>query len=120
MCASSWAVSTRRTTGDPGLTTAVDGRDAITRFQDDPTDLVITDMRMPHADGLDVLRAVKARAPLVEVIVLTGYATLGNAVSALRNEGAFNYLTKPLEDIEELLTTVRNALERQSAATGID
>ncbi|MDJ0785050.1 MAG: response regulator [Desulfosarcinaceae bacterium] len=92
---------------------AVDGRDAITQFQSSAADLVITDMRMPHADGLDVLRAVKSHDPLVEVIVLTGYATLNNAVSALKNEGAFNYLTKPLEDIEEILTAVRNALERQ-------
>lgn len=95
------------------VTTAVDGRDAINKFQAQPTDLVVTDMRMPNADGLDVLRAVKSRAPLTEVIVLTGYATLKNAVAALKNEGAFHYLTKPLEDIEELLTTARNALERQ-------
>lgn len=93
--------------------TAVDGREAIDKFQAQPTDLVVTDMRMPKADGLDVLRAVKSRAPLTEVIVLTGYATLKNAVAALKNEGAFHYLTKPLEDIEELLTTTRNALERQ-------
>jgi PAS domain S-box-containing protein len=92
---------------------AVDGRDAIDRFKDQAADLVITDMRMPKADGLDVLRAVKARDPLVEVIILTGYGTLQNAISALKNEGAFHYLTKPLEDIEEFLTTVRNALERR-------
>jgi PAS domain S-box-containing protein len=95
------------------VTSAVDGHDAINQFQANPTDLVITDMRMPNADGLDVLRAVKSRDPLVEVIVLTGYATVKNAVSALKSEGAFHYLTKPLEDIEEFLTTVRNALERQ-------
>lgn len=94
--------------------TAVDGREAIDKFRARPTDLVVTDMRMPNADGLDVLRAVKAHAPLTEVIVLTGYATLKNAVAALKNEGAFHYLTKPLEDIEELLTTARNALERQN------
>lgn len=94
--------------------TAADGREAIDKFQARPTDLVVTDMRMPKADGLDVLRAVKVRAPLTEVIVLTGYATLKNAIAALKNEGAFHYLIKPLEDIEELLTTARNALERQN------
>jgi PAS domain S-box-containing protein len=94
--------------------TAADGREAIDKFQARPTDLVVTDMRMPKADGLDVLRAVKAHAPLTEVIVLTGYAALKNAIAALKNEGAFHYLIKPLEDIEELLTTARNALERQN------
>jgi two-component system, cell cycle sensor histidine kinase and response regulator CckA len=92
---------------------AVDGRDAIDCFKTQAADLVITDMRMPRADGLDVLRAVKAQDPLTEVIVLTGYGTLNNAVSSLKNEGAFHYLTKPIEDIEEFLSTVRNALERQ-------
>jgi PAS domain S-box-containing protein len=95
------------------VSVAVDGHDAIERFKDQAADLVITDMRMPKADGLDVLRYVKTRDPLVEVIVLTGYGTLQNAISALKNEGAYHYLTKPLEDIEEFLTVVRNALERR-------
>jgi PAS domain S-box-containing protein len=92
---------------------AVDGRDAIDQFKAQAADLVITDMRMPRANGLDVLKAVKAHDPLTEVIVLTGYGTLKNAVLALQSEGAFHYLTKPLEDIGEFLTTVRKALERR-------
>jgi PAS domain S-box-containing protein len=95
------------------VTVAVDGRDAIDQYMAQAADLVITDMRMPKADGLDVLRAVKAHDPLAEVIVLTGYGTLKNAVSALKSEGAFHYLTKPLEDIEKFLNTVRTALERR-------
>jgi len=95
------------------VATATGGEAALALFRKQPFDLVITDMRMPGIDGAEVIRRVKALDPDVEVIMLTGYATLENAVTVLRNAGAFDYLTKPLEDIDDLLMVVEKALEKR-------
>jgi PAS domain S-box-containing protein len=95
------------------VATATGGEAALELFRKQPFDLVITDMRMPGIDGVEVIRRVKALDPDVEVVMLTGYATLENAVTVLRNVGAFDYLTKPLEDIDELLMVVEKALEKR-------
>ncbi len=91
---------------------ALGGEQGIEMFRSAPCDLVITDLRMPRVDGLEVIRQIKACDEDVEIIVLTGFPTMDNAVEVLRNYGAFDFLTKPLEDIEQLLITVRNALEK--------
>jgi two-component system response regulator HydG len=75
-------------------------------------DLVITDIRMPGADGLAVLRDARGRDPDVEVILMTAFASVPAAVEAMR-EGAYDYLTKPFEPAEALLV-VERALERRS------
>ena len=95
------------------VATATGGEAALELFRKQPFDLVITDMRMPGIDGVKVIRRVKALDPDVEVLMLTGYATLENAVTVLRNTGAFDYLTKPLEDIDDLLMVVEKALEKR-------
>ena len=95
------------------VTTATGGEAALEIFRQQPFELVITDMRMPGMDGMEVIRQVKELDPDVEAIVLTGYATLENAVLSLRNVGAFDYLTKPLENIDELFLTVEKALEKR-------
>ncbi|WP_372680220.1 ATP-binding protein [Desulfosarcina sp.] len=92
---------------------AESGKEAISLLQSDPVDLVITDMSMPVMGGLEVLAAVKQLDENMEIIVLTGDATLENAVQALKEDGAFNYLTKPLENIEELLISVKRAIEKR-------
>ncbi|MBT8368724.1 MAG: response regulator, partial [Deltaproteobacteria bacterium] len=89
------------------------GREAISLFQSNPVDLVITDMSMPGMGGLEVLNKIKQLDENMEVIVLTGNATFENAVQALKEDGAFNYLTKPLEDIEDLLISVKRAIEKR-------
>ena len=89
------------------------GKEAIALFQSNPVDLVITDMSMPGMGGLEVLKAVKQLDENMEIIVLTGNATLENAVQALKEDGAFNFLTKPLENIEELLISVKRAIEKR-------
>jgi two-component system cell cycle sensor histidine kinase/response regulator CckA len=89
------------------------GQDAIALFDAGSFELVITDMKMPGLNGMDVLKHVKQIDKDVEVIILTGYATLENAIQTLRNKGAHDYLRKPLEDIEELIISVSNALERR-------
>ena len=88
------------------------GEQALEVFQAKPVDLVITDMSMPGIGGLEVLHRIKQLDRNIEVIILTGHATFENAVKALREDGAFNYLTKPLENIEDLIITVKRAIEK--------
>jgi DNA-binding NtrC family response regulator len=72
--------------------------------------LVLTDLRLPGADGVSLLRDIKALDPAVEVIVMTAYGTIQTAVEAMR-EGAYDYVEKPL-DQDRLLLVVERALER--------
>ena len=92
---------------------ASSGMEGMEIFKSEPFDLVITDIRMPGMDGMEVLKQVKELDESVEVILISGFATLENAILALRNGGAYDYLTKPLEDIEHLLIPVTQALERR-------
>ena len=89
------------------------GEQALKLFKARPVDLVITDMSMPGIGGLEVLKNIKGLDENIEVIILTGNATFENAVQALKENGAFNYLTKPLDKIEDLLITVNRALEKR-------
>lgn len=72
-------------------------------------DVVVTDFQMPRASGLDVLKACRAEPEPPEVLLVTGFATIRNAVEAMRL-GAFDYLTKPI-DPDELLRRVNQAVE---------
>jgi len=92
--------------------TAPDGRKAIELINSQPFDLVITDLQMPHVDGLGVLQAVKACNCDIPVIILTGHPTVESAIGALR-EGAYNYLLKPVENLDELHHVVQNALSHR-------
>ena len=76
-----------------------------------PVDLVITDVKLPDGDGIEILRHVKAASPETVVIVITAFGSTETAVAALKL-GAHDYLLKPF-DIDELNIVVRNALESQ-------
>src|SRR6266545_1960394 len=76
-----------------------------------PVDLVITDVKLPDGDGVEILRHVKAASPETVVIVMTAYGTTETAVAALKL-GAHDYILKPF-DVDELRIVVRNSLERQ-------
>ncbi|MDM8552690.1 response regulator [Desulfobacterales bacterium HSG2] len=89
------------------------GAEAMDIFKSEPFELVITDIRMPEMDGLELMKHLKASDENIEVIVLTGFATLDNAVRALRDGGASDYLLKPLENIEDLFIAVNRALEKR-------
>ena len=71
--------------------------------------VVLTDLRMPHADGIEMLNFSRQRNPLTQVVVITGYATVESAVDALK-QGAFDYLRKPFEPAD-LRREIGNALE---------
>ena len=86
------------------------GRKALEALQDDAHDLMLTDLRMPEMDGLELLKAAKAQQPDLDVVVMTAYATVQTAVTAMK-EGASDYLAKPF-DKEELLVVVEKAAER--------
>ena len=88
------------------------GREAIDQVTAQDYDLVITDLVMSDVGGMDVLREVKRLRHDAEVIVVTGYATVENAVAAMQ-EGAATYLRKPL-NLEELRAVVRSVLEKQT------
>ena len=91
---------------------ATDGRDAVRRLEERNFDLVITDLRMPHLDGMGVLKKVRAEQPEVEVIVLTAHGSVDNAVEAMKL-GAFDYLQKPLGGPDELRLVAARAIERR-------
>ena len=75
--------------------------------------LVITDLKMPDVSGLDLLRKVRSERPEIDFIILTAYATVENAVEAMK-EGALDYLIKPLKDPDELRIAVSRVVERQT------
>src|SRR5215510_10516282 len=90
---------------------ASDGRAALERLQDGAVDLIVTDLKMPGLTGLELLRAAKAIAPDVDVILLTAFGTVEEAVKAMK-DGAYDFLTKPFRR-EQLLKLVDKALERR-------
>ncbi len=77
--------------------TVEDGREAMKAFLEDHYDITITDLQMPHVDGLELLRFAKEMAPDHVVIIITGYGTVNNAVEAMKL-GAFDFISKPLKD----------------------
>ena len=78
----------------------------------DPYDAVITDLAMPDGSGMEVLDAVRARAPGTQTLMITAYATTEQAVEAMR-KGAYDYVQKPFKN-HELLATLEKALEKRA------
>ena len=91
---------------------ASDGRSGLELFRQYLPDLVLTDLRMPAMDGLQVLQAVTELAPGLPVIVISGAGVMGDVVEALRL-GASDFLIKPVVDMEVLVHSVRKSLERR-------
>jgi two-component system response regulator AtoC len=89
--------------------TAEDGEQGLQLLQDHHIDLVITDLRMPKLDGMELLRRAVTMDEQLPVVILTAHATVDNAVEALKT-GAFDYITKPF-DQNEVRTIVRKALK---------
>jgi DNA-binding NtrC family response regulator len=91
------------------LTCAEDGKQALEKMEDDDYDLILTDVRMPKLNGLELLRAVKEKSPKTQVVMMTAYGTIDNAVEAMK-EGAFDYLIKGSGfSADVLVSTVKRA-----------
>jgi len=86
------------------------GAKALELFRQDSIDLILTDQKMPHMSGLDLLQAVRAINPEIPVILITAFGSIEAAVSAIRG-GATDYLTKPL-NLDELLYRIRQVSDR--------
>ena len=97
------------------VTSVSDGEEAIEQVQKEIFDLVITDLRMPKVDGMEVLRAVKSASPETVVLIITAFATADSAVEAMK-QGAYDYLTKPFQ-VDEVQLIIRNALEKRRLTT---
>jgi len=82
------------------------GKEAMAAFVEDKYDLVITDLKMPEGDGLELLKFVKDMNPDNIVIMMTGFGTVDSAVEAMKY-GAFDYITKPMKDDLVKLTVSR-------------
>lgn len=92
------------------VVTARDGLEAVRILRIDNIRLVITDLRMPGADGIEVLKNAVRMNPEVAVIILTAYATLDSTLEAMK-EGAYDYLTKPFK-VQEIIIHANRAYDR--------
>lgn len=90
---------------------ARDGMEGIKRIKENRVDVVLTDLKLPKKDGMDVLRAAKEENPMLPVILMTAYGSVDLAVKAIK-EGAFDFITKPF-DTDHLLHLIRKAMENQ-------
>lgn len=95
--------------GIENVYTASDGREALTIFEKTQIDLLITDIRMPRMDGLELLEAVRLKNPETHCILLTAYGEFQYAKAAFRL-GVDNYLLKPIH-VDELTETIENTVE---------
>ena len=95
---------------DYAVTTVGEGADALEALEAEDYHLLLTDMRMPKMDGLELLRHAKRLRPALEVVVMTAHASVETAITAMK-EGAVDYLAKPF-DKDELLIVVARALEQ--------
>jgi DNA-binding NtrC family response regulator len=115
--------SVRKHLRDDGyaIHTVLSAEEGLALLDRDPMgiDIVLTDLMMPHIDGLELMKSVKARFPNMPVILITGYATINTAVQA-KQQGAFGYVAKPFSKAElktvvhEAVTVVRKAREAES------
>jgi DNA-binding NtrC family response regulator len=90
------------------------GAAALERADAEAFDLAVTDIRMPEMDGIAVTRALRARHPDIQVVVMTAFGSVETAVEAVKH-GAFDYVSKPM-NIDEIKSTVRRALSEQRLA----
>ncbi len=95
------------------ISAAYNGAEALSALETDRhIDVVILDVKMPGMDGIETLKEIKKTYPLVEVIMLTGHATVESAIEGMKL-GAFDYLMKPC-DIEQLMAKVQEAKAKKS------
>ncbi|TET79063.1 sigma-54-dependent Fis family transcriptional regulator [candidate division TA06 bacterium] len=92
--------------------TAADGPEALEKIRNSQYDIAIIDLKMPKMDGIELLRSIRSIDDSIEAVMLTAFATVSSAVSALKL-GAFDYLTKPTR-MEEINHVITNIMEKRS------
>jgi len=92
--------------------TAENGTQALSILNDNDIPVVITDIKMPGIDGIDLLRKIKGKNRETEVIMLTGHASMEVAIEGMEL-GAFDYLMKPI-DLDDLLYKIEDAYKKKS------
>ena len=102
-------ITERLTLKDFDVTAASTGKDALTCVENDLFDVAVVDFQMPGMEGTQVLKALKEKHKYLEIIMLTGHATIDSAVECTKL-GAFKYLEKPY-DFEKLVETIKEAYE---------
>jgi DNA-binding NtrC family response regulator len=90
--------------------TANNGKEALNLLEKKPFQVVISDIKMPVMDGVDLLKKIREEYPMTRVIMMTGYVTLDNGLACLRH-GADTCIFKPLEDLGEMDNAVESALK---------
>jgi two-component system OmpR family response regulator len=98
------------------VTGAESGYKALELIEDGGFDVVILDVKMPGMDGIETLREMKKKKPLLEVIMLTGHASVESGIQGMQL-GAFDYVMKPVA-LDELLEKMRQAYERKLIQEG--
>ena len=99
---------------DLTVLTAFSGPEALEKLEKERNvDVVILDVKMPGMDGIETLREIKSRYPLVEVVMLTGHGTIETAIEGMKL-GAFDYLLKPT-NIDQLMTKLKEAKSKKKA-----
>lgn len=93
--------------------TSLNGDDALAKLNEREADVVILDVLMPGKDGIETLRDIKQLNPLIEVIMLTGHATIETAIHGLKLN-AYDYLMKPT-DTEALVSKITHAHRRKAS-----
>lgn len=96
------------------MTIAKTGKAALKELEKDSFNLALIDIRLPDMDGLEILSAIKQKDPLIEGIIMTGYATINGAIEAMRHE-AYDFLVKPI-DMERIKIIIARGLEHQRLA----
>ncbi len=95
-----------------GVTTLGSGQEALEALQREPYDIIVLDVRMPGMNGIETLAEIKKINPMVEVIILTGHASVDAAVDIMKL-GGYDYLLKPCS-VDELMEKIDAAFERKS------
>jgi two-component system NtrC family response regulator len=85
-------------------------KDGLRRLEHEVVDVVISDVKLPDGNGIDLTKTIKAAYPAIEIIVLTAYGTINDGVSAIKN-GAFDYITKG-DDNEKIIPLVNKAMDK--------
>ena len=93
---------------------ALSGAEALETLETNQNlDVIVLDVKMPGMDGIETLKEIKNRFPLIEVIMLTGYATIESGIQGMKL-GAYDFLMKPC-DIEELVSKINDAAKEKRA-----